>query len=159
MFSSRTVGDINTAEAEALKTKRHFVRCVYPLYRKSLWVIMIAILSAIIHFLIVLLKSSTSLELPLREDMRVSEAINFNRRMRTSFIKPSNISARKPLSQLSNSKHFIKLRLAANLHEPQCNPVGTQILIYASSYFLFHKSTMVGNYAGLASPQSLIGSL
>lgn len=124
LFSCGTVGDGCTAEAEALKTKRHFVHCVYPLHRKSLWAIMIAILCVIIHFLIVLLKSSTSLELPLRADMRVSEAINFNRRMRTPFIKPSDISARNPLNQLSNSKHFIKLCAAANLRELRCNSAG-----------------------------------
>lgn len=66
---------------------------------------MVVILSAMIHFLIALFKSSTLLHLPSREDMKVSEAINLNWRMRTSFIKSSNISARNPLSPLSNSKH------------------------------------------------------
>lgn len=63
--------------------------------------------------------------------MRVSEAINFNRRLRTPFIKPSNISARNPLSQLSNSKHFIKLRAAANLRELRWNSAGNWLLNYA----------------------------
>lgn len=63
--------------------------------------------------------------------MRVSEAINFNRRLRTPFIKPSNISARNPLSQLSNSKHFIKLCAAANLREIRCNAAGNWLLNYA----------------------------
>lgn len=56
--------------------------------------------------------------------MRVSEAINFNRRLRKPFIKPSHISARNPLSQLSNSKHFIKLCAGANLRELRWNSAG-----------------------------------
>lgn len=63
-----TVGD--GFAAETLKTKRRFVHCVYPLHRKSLRAITIAILCVILHFLIVLLKSSTSLELPLKADMK-----------------------------------------------------------------------------------------
>lgn len=63
--------------------------------------------------------------------MRVSEAINFNRRLRRPFIKPSNISARNPLSQLSNSKHFIKLCAAANLRERRRNSPGNWLLSYA----------------------------
>lgn len=74
--ASGTAGDGDAAEAEALGTKRHFVHRVYPLHRKSLWAITIAILRVIIHFLIVLLKkSSTSLELPLRADMRVFQRL------------------------------------------------------------------------------------
>lgn len=128
---------------------------VYPLHRKSLWAIMIAILCVIIHFLIVLLKSSTSLELPLRADMRVSEAINFNRRMRTPFIKPSNISARNPLRQLSNSKHFIKLCAAANLRGLRCNSAGNWLPSSTScSHSAPHKSLCLWNCASLASPQA-----
>lgn len=116
---------------------------------------MIAILCVIIHFLIVLLKSSTSLELPLRADMRVSEAINFNRRMRTPFIKPSNISARNPLRQLSNSKHFIKLCAAANLRGLRCNSAGNWLLSYTScSHSAPHKNLCLWNCASLASPQA-----
>lgn len=80
---------------------------------------MIVILSAIIHFLIALFKSSTLLHLPLRENMKVSEAINLNWRMRTSFIISSNISARNPLSPLSNSKHCGALHKSAF----SCHPV------------------------------------
>lgn len=61
-----------------------------------------------IHSLIALFKSSTALHLPLREDMKVSEAMNLNWRMRKLFIISSNISARNLLSPLSNCEALHK---------------------------------------------------
>lgn len=92
---------------------------ISTLYIKSFQEGMIVILSAMIHFLMALFESSTLLHLPLREDMKVSEAINLSWRMRTSFIKSSNISARNPLSPLSNSKHCEALHKTAF----SCHPV------------------------------------